>query len=275
MYTNWAYGASINSATLVDQPFIVDGTFSTRNNHPITTVDFDLVAATAIGATIAANQIDSPSIDAWNPLQVYPVQVAAAAVQDNPNVMDLRRSPIKIPLDEEIQFKQANAAGGAERNFGLLWLRATAGGTTDYPVQPATRANPRFIAIGTHTTVVTQLLWSPFVNMAFTNPLRGGVYQLNALWTIVATGLAYRINFIRQPMYQGIKLFPGNLCEATFGNRILRYGGDWLGGLGRFSSLELPQISILGGTTAGSATYTFFADLSYLGELSSANQMPM
>lgn len=268
MFTCAAYFTAANNqaaGVVADSPAVVDNQFSTRNNHFIFTEQYDLVGATALGATLTAAQIDTPTIDAFNPLQIYPTIAAGIVPPANPNVMDLRNSPIKVPLNEEVQCKLAGGAGGAEPDYGLIFLRASGAGAQDYAIMPATLANPRFLAIGTATIVETAGVWSPFANMNFTNPLRGGAYQLNGLIMVCAHAIAYQVNFVKLPLYQGRKLFPGNLVENAYGNQILRFGPNWLGGLGRFNNFELPQIRVLASTTEASATYTFYADLTYLG----------
>lgn len=268
MYAPLAYYIAANNqaaGVVADGVAVVDGNYSVRNNHYIFTEDYDLVGAFAAGATLTAAQIDSPTIDAWNPLQVYPTNASALTVAANPNLMDLRASPIKLPLNEEIKFQLAGGAGGAEADFGIYWIRASGPGGNDFPIQPASLQYPRFIAIFTVTQVITIGVWSSFGAITFTNPLRGGAYQCNAAWLVNAKALAYRINFVKSPLYMGRKMYPGNLCDTTYGNQVMRFGGNWLGGLGRFNNFELPQLSCFGSITTGSASYTGYMDLTYLG----------
>lgn len=225
------YNAAVNQAAgvVTQLNFVADGLFIPQNNSPVFSEDYQIVAATAAGASLTAAQIDAPTIDAFNPFQVYPINNALKNAA-NPNVMDLRRMPIPVPLNEQITFKAAGGAGGAEPDLGVIWLRASGGGATDYPIPPASLANPRFMAIFTVTLVLTAGVWSAQAAVTFTSPLRGGIYQVNGLWLVCANGLIYQINFPRMPMYQGRKIYPGNLCDQIYGNQIMRFGGDWLGG---------------------------------------------
>lgn len=276
MYHIAAYVIAANNqaaGVVADGVAVTDSALSIRNNHFILTEPYELVAAAAAGATLTAAQIDSPMIDAWNPIQVYPTIAAGIVPPANPNIMDLRNSPVPVPLNEELRFQLAGGAGGAEADHGLIWLRASGPGAADFSIPKATPDRPRFLAIFTATIVKTINTWSPFVAMNFTNPLRGGAYQLNGLMLVCATSLAYRINFVKFPLYQGRKLFPGNLNENAYGNAISRFGPNWLGGLGRFNNFELPQISVYATTTVASATFTGYADLSYLGA-TGADAMP-
>jgi hypothetical protein len=267
LYTCVGYYASANNqaaGVVADAPFVQDGMFVPTNNHPIFSESYSLVAATAVGASLTAAQIDSPSIDAFNPMQVYPVSSTLKNAA-NPNIMDLRQSPILLPINEEIKFQIAGGAGGAEPDLGLIWIQANTPGGWDLSIKPATPTNPRFLAVGTAAVVVlTAGVWSPFYNFTITSPLRGGIYQVNAFWLVCADGLAYQINFPRMPLVGGRKLFPGNLCDQTYGNQINRFGGTWLNGLGRFNRYEGFQIRVLANTTLGAATYTGYADLSYV-----------
>jgi hypothetical protein len=268
MFTSACYYLAANNqaaGVVADGVAVNDTQFSIRNNHYIFTEDYDIVAATALGASLTAAQLDTPTIDAFNPLQVYPVNAAALTFAANPNIMDLRNSPIKMPQNEELKFQIAGGAGGAEADFGIVWLRAAGPGAQDYPIRPSTRENPRFNAIFTVSQTITIGTWSPFAAMTFTNQLRGGAYQVNGLWLVCAKAALYRINFVKMPMYQGRKIFPANPCDTTYGNQIMRFGGNWLGGLGRFNNFELPQLSTFGTVTTGAATYTGYADLTYLG----------
>jgi hypothetical protein len=269
------YIAANNQAAgvVADGVAVNGGDFSIRNNHFILTEPYEIAAAVAFGTTLTAAQIDTPTIDAFNPLQVYPTIAGGIIPPANPNVMDLRNSPIALPMNEEIKFQLAGGAGGAEIDAGIIFIRPTGAGKVDYAIMPSTLTNPRFVAIFTATIVKTAGAWSPFVAITFTNPLRGGGYQMNGLFLVCATSMAFRINFVKAPMYQGRKLFPGGLNENAYGNQILRYGANWLGGLGRFNNFELPQISTFGGSTVGSATFTGYADLTYLGA-SGADALP-
>jgi hypothetical protein len=260
-----AYGiAALNSATLQDSIHIVDNVFSDRNNHMILTEQYECPAMFASSATITAAQLDSPTVDAFNPFQIFPTN-KLLAVAANPNIMDLRKQPVPLPMNEELKIQLSNSAGGAEQAFALMYLRAIGAGAAQFPIQPATLQSPRFWALFTATITFTVNTWSPFANIAFTNALRGGAYQCNGVQLIAASGTAFQINFVKFPMYAGRKLYPGDLCVAVYGNQPQWRMPDWLGGYGRFNNFELPQIRVLANASVGSATYTGYMDLTYLG----------
>lgn len=272
MYAILGYYASLNTATLTQLPAVPDTNFSIRNNNFIFTEPYELVAATACGATFAANQLFDATLNAINIPQVWPIN-GTVAIPSNPQLMDLRRGPVQIPMNEEIQWQASNSAGGAEPDLGIIWVRPSNNGGMQYPVVPGTLQNPRVMAVFTVTLVLTVGVWSPFVTLTFTNPLKGGAYQVNGLELICANGVAYKMNFVKSPLYQGRKMYPGNLTVAGYENAPLRFGPAWLDGLGRFNNFELPQISVLAGVTTGSTTYTGYADLTYLGNVG-ADAMP-
>lgn len=276
LFTVLAYWIAANNqaaGVTADSVAIPDSNFSIRNNHFIFTEQYELKAATAFGATLTAAQIFDPTLNAINIPQIYPVNAAGIIPPTNPNVMDLRDAPIALPQNEEIQINLAGGAGGAEPDYGLIWIRASGGGAPDYPIMPPSLTMPRVRAIFTATIVLTAGVWSPFVGITFTNPLKGGAYQVNSCMIVCAHSIAFKINFVKAPLYQGRKMYPGSLVENAYGNIPVRSNPGWMGGYGRFNNFELPQISVLGSTTEGSATYTGYMDLTYLGN-TNADAMP-
>lgn len=271
MYQILGYFLSNNATLLTQVPAIADPNFSRRGgsngtSNWIFTEPYELVAAVAAGATVTQAQINDATLNAVNIPQIYP-PILAIKPPSNPNIMDLRRNPIPLPLNEEIQIQISGGAGGAEPDYGLIWVRPTGIGQPNYPDLKATLNNPRVYADVTFTGAITAGVWSSDFALTFTNPLRGGAYQINGAYVIINNALAYRLNFVKAPLYQGRKLLPGNLVEAAYGNNPLRFGDDWLGPMGRFNNFELPQIAILGTTTTGSATYHAVLDLTYLGNV--------
>ena len=265
MYHLLANYASVNSATVVQLNAVADGQFTQQNNAFIFTEAYYLEALYASGATIAIAQINDPLLNAINNFQIYPTNKSLTPAA-NPNVMDLRRAPQTLPMNEQFMIQAANSAGGAEATICLLFIRPPNDGGQDWSVKPGTAQNPRTIAVFTATIVLTVGVWSPLVAITFTNPLKGGAYQINGTNLVCANGTAYRWMFPKQPLYVGRKLQAGGLCDAAYGNQPLRFGPDWLAGQGRFNYFEPPQIQALGNATTGSTTYTGYMDLTYLGD---------
>ena len=105
MFQILAYAAQANAGLLTDMVAIPDTSFSARggasgSGHWIFTEQYDLVAATAAGATLTQAQLYDATYNATNVPQIYPVNLGITPLT-NPNVMDLRRQPWPIPLNEE------------------------------------------------------------------------------------------------------------------------------------------------------------------------------
>ena len=151
----------------------------------------------------------------------------------------------------------------------MIWIAPS--GQNAWMTEPPTPTvgAPRIYADVTFTQATTTHVWSAATALAFTNTLKGGVYQCNGMYVVIAHALAYKLIFPKTPLYQGRKLTPGNLVENVYGNVPLVSRDNWLGAMGWFNYFELPQISILASTTEGSATYHGIMDLTYMG-----NQFP-
>lgn len=277
MYQVLAYYKSINAGTYSDMPAVPDPNFSARGgtggaDHWIFTEPYDLCAAAGFATTLTAMQLFDATFNAINIPQVYPV-TKGVVPPSNPNIMDFRMMPIPLPLNEEVALQASAGAGGAEDVFGLIWIKPSGIGAPSDRGVMASERNPRVTAIVTASITLTKGVWSPFANLTFTNPLKGGAYQVNGLYLVCAASLAFKLNFVKAPLYQGRKLFPGSYVENAYGNVPLRFGSNWLGPLGRFNNFELPQISVLGNAAVGAATYTGYLDLTYLGN-TNADAMP-
>lgn len=266
-----AYFITANNGLLTDGIAVPDTSFSARGgaggaNHWIFSEPYDLHAMVAASATPTQAQLFDATLNAINIPQIYPL-IAGIVPPSNPNIMDLRHMPIPLPMNEEIAMQISAGAGGAEPSYGLIWIKPSAGFGPSYPIPAPSLTMPRVFANVTTTAVLTAGTWSPFTNITFTNPLKGGAYQVNGAWWIVPFSLAYKHNFVKAPLYQGRKLFPGSYTENARNNVPLRFGSQWMGPHGRFNNFELPQVSFLGTTNTASTTYSGILDLSYLGSV--------
>ena len=277
MYHILANYASVNSATFVQDNAVADPAgFTINNNSFILVEDYDLVGIYASGAAMSAAQINDAYLNAINTCQVYPIALSTP-VPANPNFMDLRHAPIRIPQNEQFQAQSHNAAGGAEPHLQLWWIQ-TVGQSSNMPINPGTYQNPRTFAIATTTPGVTAVgVWSNPTAITLTNTLRGGAYQMNNAWYSNPTdtkGVVARWLFPKAPFYNGRKLQPGGLYEATYGNFPLRGGVNMFGALGRFNYFELPQFIALGSIALAATQVNIIMDLTYLGDVG-AGQVPM
>jgi hypothetical protein len=268
MYQILGYVVAANTTLLTDAIAIPDSSFSARGGaggaaHWIFTEPYDLQAVMAAGATITQAQLFDSTYNAINIPQVYPVNLGITPLT-NPNIMDLRRQPWPLPMNEEIAFQISGGAGGAEADYGLIWIKPSNNGGTPAPA-PNTTTTPRLFANVTANVALLLGAWSNFTPITFVNPLKGGAYQINGAYWVVPNALAYKHNFVKAPLYQGRKLFPGSVVEHAYGNVPWRGHHDWLGPQGRFNNFELPQVSFLGTTATGATTYNGVLDMTYLG----------
>lgn len=266
------YAAQAAGASYADTAFVVDNTISSRNSHPILTEDYELVATYVAGASITAARFSDATWNAISQPEIYPANLSLA-VPTNPQIADMRQWPRQLPRNEEIAAQLSNNLGSStEPEFVLCWIRPLGSKPVLPGGAPSYGGLSRVRVIFTFTGAITVGVWSSDLVMTITNTIRGGSYAMIGCNVVCAHGIAYRFNFPRSPLYQGRKLYPGNLVEAAYGNILQREGDTWLGELGRFDTFEMPLISILAGTTTTSTTYTGYMDLVYLGPGMLSNQ---
>ncbi len=261
--------ASANNASIAA---LTDPNFSTRNSHWIFTEDYYMMGVAGFGATLSTLQIYDATYNAINTPQVYPVNLSLNA-PSNPQVMDLQSWPIMIPKNEEIDFQGSNSDSGAVADsMSIMWISPQSRVSPLPAPQSGIGSYGRVKAKFTVTCATTKGAWTADQTITITNLIKGGTYCLAGAYLVCTAATAYRVNFVRAPLYQGRKLQPGGLCEEAYGNVPLDKGLDWMGPMGYFDTFEYPLIALLGNTTAGSATYTGFLDLIYMGPNMLANQ---
>jgi hypothetical protein len=268
------FAANAAGAALADTPAIIDPNFSSRGGangaaHWIFTEQYDLKAIAAFGAQLTAAQLFDPMWNAINIPQIYPPNLAITP-PSNPQVMDLRTAKIGVPMNEEIACQLSNGLGmGTDPEYVLIWIAPTGQEPTfPAPAFPAAKVKANI----TFTTALTAGVWTGDVAINFVNPLKGGTYCVCCGNMVVASAIAWRLNFVRAPLYYGRKLLPGDLVEAAYGNIPLLKPMGWMGPMGYFNNFELPKIAILASSTVASATYNGFLDLIYLGDNMTTNQ---
>lgn len=273
MYHTLAYyKSSTAGATLADIPAVADGSISTRNGHFIFTEDYELAMASAWGVNLTQVQFNDSSWNAINIPQIYPVNLAITP-PSLPIVQDMRSWPVQIPQNEEIAVQASNnAAIYADPEYVICQIapRGVAR-TLPAPMGPAGSMG-RVRALATFTTAITAGVWSSDANIVFNSLLKGGTYCIVGAYVFVPHALAWRINFVRAPLYQGRKLFPGGLVENAYGNYPLVLGDEAMGPVGYFDTFELPLMQILASTTEASATYNVIFDMIYVSQNMLASQ---
>lgn len=262
-----------NTGALIDIPAITtnENNFSARNGHWIFTEQYDLCAAFVAGAAVTQAQFFDATYNAVNIPQIYPANLGITPLT-NPNILDLRAQPFPLPMNEEfaLQINDTNA----NVDYGLIWICPSGSAPWNTAPPVPTLGAPTIYALVTSTVVLTTKVWSPAVTVNFSNTLKGGVYQVNGAYWIVANALAYKHIFPKTPLYNGRKLTPGSLVENAYGNVPIDKGRRWMGVQGWFNYFEPFQVSILGSTTTGSTTYTGILDMTYMGNNFPAGTVP-
>lgn len=251
---------------------VSDQNFPQRNNKWIFADDWWLYAVGIFSADVTQAQIYDATWNAISTPQIYPINLATNA-PTNPQLMDLRSFPVKIPQNEEIDIQATNGNAMPADAFSVMWI----GPTPTLPkLPPVTGGQGMFGRVKikfTITATLTKGLWTSDATITVSGTLKGGTYCVVGAYIINTAATAYRINFNIAPTANGTKLCPGGLVEDTYGFVPLSYGLDWLGPMGYFNTYFLPTIALLANTTAGSATYTGYLDAIYMGENVNIPQM--
>lgn len=243
-----AYNDSLTGvpAANEDVAAVADAEFSTRNSHYIFTEQYNLLAAYHGGATATEARFNAPSLNALARAQIWPPNVSATILAD-PNIFDLRDSPMPLPENEEIAIEASNAAAGAEQTHVFLWI-APPGWNMNVP-----RGLQKMVIAATGAVAGTANVWGTLGNLTFSENLRGGWYTIWGMQCFDAGTLAARLILSKPFIHQGRKFRPGIICQEARANKpwMAQMGG--LGVFGKFHSFEPPQIEIMANATAASA----------------------
>lgn len=260
MFQLLAYHVSggVNDAN-VDMTAAVDPNFSRRNSHYIFTEPYQLLADYHQAESALRARYNVPTWNAICRQQIYPPN-RSITVPSNPQVCDRRDYPLSIPLNEEVAVEESNNnAAGAEDTYAFLWC-APPSWTKNIP-----RGVSRQIIRATASVTSSANAWSADGAMTIVDPIKGGSYVVIGAQCILATVIAFRLNFVRAPLYNGRKMLPGDLATEAIGNVPVKEGRNWLGEWGRFNTFELPQVSCFA-NAAAALTLELRLDTVYLGE---------
>lgn len=239
-----AYEEAIGTTANTDLDAITDDIVTIQNSHFFSNVDFNLIWASAMSATLNRARIQAPALRQITPPFIRPV-IAAATPPDDNKVADYRDNPFRLPRLEEIAIEaSSDIAMGTEQCLALLGVSAG--------MRPAPAGNV-FTIRGTSTTASVALTWTTLAT-TWADTLPDGRYAVVGLELIAATSVAARIIFEEQQWR------PGCLGVAAVGSRndqMFRKGG--LGLWGTFNSWAMPQIQVL--NTAAVAVHTAYMDL--------------
>lgn len=249
--------ATGGAVTNADMPAAADPAFSIRNDHYILTEQYNLLGGCAFGADITALQGNTPHLTWVNPPQVYPPNLSVT-VPANVQTWDLRRSPLALPQGEEIQW--GTTASGSETETLFTWL-----GTPSWNMSVPQGGLWRGLVLCTGTVTKVAGAWSADGTLAITNQLRSGTYCVIGAYCVLTGLLAFRLNFTHQPLYNGRKLYPGDIAAASYAQIPNRFGDNWLGIWGYFNTVELPLLEVWG-IASGAVTPSVLLDCVYVSQ---------
>lgn len=253
--------ANAFGAAEVDTAAIVDPSFTVRNSHFIFTEQYGLIAAAGIGPNLTDARLSSPGIDAVAPARIYPALASTnpAAVQ---TVMDMRAYPMSLPLNEEIKALLSNNAGAGTDQDSLFLFVAP----PTYNLQLPQGIRRQILKTSQSVTGVAYG-WSADTALAFSDASpRGGWWYVLGGAVIGTNVIAWRLNFPRQQLVNGRKLFPGALALSSYSGAQLPPLWDMLGVWGSFHTFEPPLLSSFA-SAAGAQTVQLLLDAVYMGDV--------
>jgi hypothetical protein len=197
----------------------------------------------AIGATIFAPQLASPSLRRLALLDVSPYELNDLPVFE-PDPIFKGESLIELDEDESLNAYCQNSSATDAVCRMLVWL-------SDGNVTPITGQIYTIKATGTVTA--TAEAWSS-ASLTLSQSLPTGTYQLVGARCVDAAGVAFRFVFI------GGTWRPGGICVASEEKKdwkYSRYGmlGEW----GSFRHDQVPSIELL--RNAAGSTFTLYMDV--------------
>lgn len=263
-YTTTTAGA----VTLSNLGMVADGAIAQGSTGYRFTEPYKLLAAFPHAASLTQVEIRSPTLDGLSRWNVWPLTLSLN-IPGNPQVDDYRPFAPILPLYEDVSCAVSDTAVGGEQIIVHEWI-GTQGWTPDLGILNSMfgRGDPY---IGRRMTVnCTPTLnkgagaWGADVALTFEQLPRGGVYAVIGGECVAAACSAWRINFSRSPLYQGRKLFPGDIVQQAVGDVPKKQGRNWLGVWGVFHTWELPFASLFG-QAAGTVAVNLNLDVVYLG----------
>jgi hypothetical protein len=194
----------------------------------------NIVGQAALGAdaSMAAAQVQSPSLRAMVNLDIEPV-VAAAVFGSPPEVLFHPLAPVSVVADEPVTFAVNSDPSGAVVHYGLVWFG-------DGPQQPV----PGNIFSVAATSALT-LAAGTWVNgvLAFNQTLPLGRYTIVGMRARGANLVASRLVFVGGAFRPGV---PAINAVGDLDPVIFRYGRH--GAFGVFHSNTPPTVDCLGVT---------------------------
>lgn len=254
--------AAAAGATNSDATFVTDTVLRGQNSHLILTAPFKILGVTLVGASVIRGRWQIPKWNFYGEPTIYSCNRGLQPIA-NPQWDIWYEAGMPLPMNQEIQLQISNNLGAAtEIENGIVQL-----GTPDWS---RNLEAPMFSFWTRATFTVTPTLngWSGAQSLSLAQSLLGGTYGVRRAIVQGTNSAAWRWIFARPKVYKGYPLRPGDLVQTSIGDQLgyqlLPWHAPW-GRMGYFSTLELPQIEVLG-TAASSTTYQCFLLLDYLSE---------
>ena len=231
---------SAAASTETDIDPIQDAVVRINNSHFVFGKDTSLFWAYGASADLDRARITLPSFRNVGLPWIYPLNQAALAIS-NPNMVDRRSSPLRIPANEE---------------FGILATQTNAGAQQVTFVASIGSRNPTlpsgmvYAIRGTSTTAAATRAWSQVVT-TWSDTLPNGRYQIVGLEHVSANGIAARL------MLENEIMRPGALSRPLLASRLAEpcaLGSQ--GVLGEFDQNQMPILEVL--CNAADAVHTFY-----------------
>lgn len=186
-------------------------------------------AVMAIGATISAARLVSPSLRRIVNPDITPLNIGAEPVLDS--YLRMWDSPMPLEAGESLNFQAAETVSGAEREIGLVWL-------TDGPINSVS-GNIRAIRATNGSTLVANAWTNGALTFGQTLPV--GDYDVVGMAAFSAGLIAARLVFQNEnPTRPGCV---GYDTEAEGPQQHFRNGT--LGVWGRFNTNAPPTVDFL------------------------------
>lgn len=254
--------AAAAGATNADATFVSEPVLRGQNNHLILTAPFKLLAVMGLGVSVTRGRWQIPKWNFYGEPTIYSMN-RALQPPANPQWDFWGEAGPMMPQNQEIQLQLSNNLGAAtEQENGIVQL-----GTPNWNRQ----LEPALFSIWTRATFTvtpTINVWSGGQALSLAQSLLGGTYGIRRCIVQGTNAAAWRLIMARPLNYNGYPLRPGDVIQTAVGDQLsaqlLPWPSPW-GRLGYFSTLELPQIEVLG-TTAGAITYQVFMLLDYLSD---------
>lgn len=228
-------------AALTQVNALTDGLLSIRNNSFIMQENAEIPWIWLGGTSLTRARLVSASFRQITNPEIRPYDQAAAP-SDDPNVMDLRRRPLRVRAQEELELQTTNdLAMGTENHTAIIAF--------DFGTPPAP-SGQRYTLRGVSTTAAVADAWTE-IDVTWDDDLPGGNWLVVGLEVMGVDCRGARLTFENQFWRPGV---PGS---TDLGNRPWGPAIDGsLGIFGRFTAFRFPSVEVLdGAATAAHEIY--------------------